>query len=99
MVRRLREARSGCAGAPCRVDVATRTYMTLSGTSMSAAVTSGVVALMIEASRSTNASKLALPPNAIKAILQHTAVPIAGVDELTQGAGSLNAAGAIELAR
>ena len=82
-----------------RVDVATRTYMTLSGTSMSAAVTSGVVALMIEASRSTNPQRIALPPNAIKAILQHTAVPLAGVDELTQGAGSLNAAGAIALTR
>ena len=69
-----------------RVDVATRTYMTLSGTSMSAAVTSGVVALMIEASRSTNSQRIALPPNAIKAILQHTALPLAGFDELTQGA-------------
>ena len=75
--------------------MATRTYMTLSGTSMSSAVTSGVVALMIEASRSTNSARIALPPNAIKAILQHTAVPFAGVDELTQGAGSLNAAGAV----
>ena len=81
-----------------RVDVATRTYMTLSGTSMSSAVTSGVVALMIEASRSTNSARIALPPNAIKAILQHTAVPLAGIDELTQGAGSLNAAGAVALA-
>ena len=80
-----------------RVDVATRTYMTLSGTSMSAAVTSGVVALMIEASRSTNGQRMSLPPNAIKAILQHTAVPVPGADDLTQGAGSLNAAGAIAL--
>ena len=80
-----------------RVDVATRSYMTLSGTSMSAAVTSGVVALMIEASRLTNPGRIALPPNAIKAVLQFTASPLSGVDELTQGAGSLNPAGALEL--
>ena len=82
-----------------RVDVATRTYMTLSGTSMAASVTSGVVALMIEASRSTNGSRISLSPNALKAILQYTAAPLDGVDQLTQGAGSLNAAGAIALAR
>jgi hypothetical protein len=35
-------------------------------TSMSTAMTSGVVALMIEASRSTNGAGVALPPNAIK---------------------------------
>ena len=82
-----------------RVDVAKRTYMTLSGTSMSAAATSSVVALLIEASRSTNTQQRALPPNAIKAILQYTAVPLANVDPLTQGAGSLNAAGAIAVVR
>ena len=82
---------------PYRVDVATRTYMTLSGTSMSAAVTSGVVALMIEASRLTNPGRIALPPNAIKAVLQYTASSLTGVDELTQGAGSLNPAGALAL--
>ena len=82
-----------------RVDVATRTYMTLSGTSMAASVTSGAVALMIEASRSTNSTRVSLSPNAIKAILQYTAVTLEGTDQLTQGAGSLNAAGAVELAR
>ena len=81
-----------------RVDVATRTYMTLSGTSMAASVTTGVVALMIEASRTTNAAGVGLSPNAVKAILQYSAVPLAGVDPLTQGAGSLNAAGALALA-
>ena len=81
-----------------RVDVATRTYMTLSGTSMAASVTTGVVALMIEASRATNAARVGLSPNAVKAILQYSAVPIPGVDSLTQGAGSLNAAGALALA-
>jgi serine protease AprX len=81
-----------------RVDVATRTYMTLSGTSMAASVTTGVVALMIEASRTTNAARVGLSPNAVKAILQYSAVPLPDVDPLTQGAGSLNAAGALALA-
>ena len=81
-----------------RVDVATRTYMTLSGTSMSAAVTSGVVALMIEASRASNSAGIALPPNAIKAILQHTAVPLAASTS-SRKVRILNAAGAVALAR
>jgi hypothetical protein len=41
----------------------------------------------------------ALTPNAVKAILQYTAERYAGYDTLTQGAGFLNAQGAIELAR
>lgn len=77
----------------------------LSGTSMAAAVTTGVVARIIEANmRAQRASKelgppVPLSPNTIKAILQYTAIPLPDVDELTQGAGSLNAAGALELAR
>ena len=74
----------------------TPSYFRLSGTSMATAVTSGTVALMIEAAR--EAHKANLPPNAIKAILQYTALPMAGYDTLTQGAGSLNAVGALELA-
>jgi hypothetical protein len=46
-----------------------------------------------------NSGRQSLPPNAIKAILQFTATPLPGVDELTQGAGSLNPVGAIELTR
>ena len=42
-------------------------YMMLSGTSMAAGVTSGVVAQLIQANRSTNLTR-ALPPNAIKAV-------------------------------
>jgi serine protease AprX len=72
-------------------------YFRLSGTSMATAVTSGTVALMLEAAR--DAHKGTLTPNAIKAILQYTALPMPGYDALTQGAGSLNATGAIELAR
>jgi serine protease AprX len=71
-------------------------YLMLSGTSMAAAVTSGVVALMIEAHREH--FKEPLTPNAIKALLEFSAIPLPGVDYLTQGAGSVNAAGAIALA-
>ena len=42
-------------------------YLRLSGTSMAAAVTSGVAALMIQANAETQ--KAALTPNAIKAII------------------------------
>ena len=72
-------------------------YLRLSGTSMAAAVTSGVVALMIDANR--QAHQVDLTPNAIKAILQFTAEDRDGYDHLTQGAGFLNARGAVELAK
>ena len=39
-----------------------------------------------------------LTPNAIKAILQYTAEVYPGYDALTQGAGFVNAKGAVELA-
>ena len=67
-------------------------YMSLSGTSMSAAVVSGTAALMMQANPQ-------LTPNAIKAILQYTAQVYAGYDALTEGAGFLNAEGAVALAR
>jgi serine protease AprX len=67
-------------------------YLSLSGTSMSAPVVSGTVALMLQANPD-------LTPNEVKAILQYTAQPYAGYDRLTQGAGFLNAKGAVELAR
>ncbi len=67
-------------------------YLSLSGTSMSAPVVSGVVALMLQANP-------ALTPNQVKAILQYTAEIHPGYDPLTEGAGFLNARGAIELAR
>ena len=67
-------------------------YMSLSGTSMSAPVVSGTIALMFQANP-------ALTPNAVKAILQYTARVSAGYDHLTQGAGFVNTAGAVELAR
>ena len=67
-------------------------YLSLSGTSMAAPVVSGAVALMLEANP-------ALTPNAVKAILQYTAQARAGEHILAQGAGLLNASGAVRLAR
>ena len=67
-------------------------YLSLSGTSMSAPVVTGTVALMLQANPS-------LTPNAVKAILQYTAERYVGYDPLTQGAGFLNALGAVRLAR
>ena len=83
-----------------RVDDA---YLRLNGTSMATAVVSGTVAVVLEASRTAFPSAPPLTPNAVKAILQFTALPARddqGVpyDVLTQGTGSVNAAGAIELA-
>jgi serine protease AprX len=67
-------------------------YLSLSGTSMASPVVAGTVALMLQANPS-------LTPNAVKAILQYTAQIYAGYDWLTEGAGFLNAAGAVQLAR
>ena len=67
-------------------------YQSLSGTSQATPVVSGTIALMLQANP-------ALTPNAVKAILQYTAQPYSGYDALTEGAGFLNAKGAIELAR
>jgi serine protease AprX len=67
-------------------------YLSLTGTSQAAPVVAGTVALMLQANP-------ALTPNAVKAILQYTAQESAEYPALTQGAGFLNARGAIELAR
>jgi serine protease AprX len=67
-------------------------YLSLSGTSMAAPVVTGTVALMLQANPD-------LTPNAVKAIIEFTAQQYAGYDRLTQGAGFLNAKGAVELAR
>jgi serine protease AprX len=67
-------------------------YLSLSGTSMAAPVVTGTVALMLHANRS-------LTPNQVKAILQSTAESSRRYDQLTQGAGFLNAKRAVELAR
>jgi serine protease AprX len=67
-------------------------YLSLTGTSMAAPVVAGTVALMLEANPS-------LSPNAVKAILQYTAEARPGGSPLAQGAGFVNARGALRLAR
>jgi serine protease AprX len=67
-------------------------YLSLTGTSMSAPVVSGTVALMLQANPS-------LTPNMVKAIIQYTAQQYPGYNGLTQGAGFLNTRGAVQLAR
>jgi serine protease AprX len=66
-------------------------YLSLSGTSMAAPVVAGTAALMLQANP-------ALTPNLVKAILQYTAQTY-DYDALTQGAGFLNAYGAVQLSR
>jgi len=67
----------------------------LTGTSMAAAVATGVIALELDASAQ---QAMPLTANAAKAILEYTAVPVANSDALTQGTGQINAAGAVQLA-
>ena len=77
-------------------------YARLSGTSMSTALVTGAVALMVNANP-------ALTPNAVKASLMFTAQVLSGYDPVTglttyydpftQGAGELNVAGAVEMAK
>ena len=71
-------------------------YLRLSGTSMAAAVTSGVVAVMLEARDARYASR-PLTANLVKAVLQHTAIAMPNEHALAQGAGSLNPQGAVRL--
>lgn len=74
------------------VQTATEPYLTLSGTSMASPVVSGTIALMLQANPS-------LTPTLVKAILEFTAESRAGYDDLTEGAGFLNARGAVEIAQ
>ena len=74
------------------VATAGKPYLALSGTSMSAPVVSGTVALMLQANPK-------LTPNLVKAILQYTAERRAGYSALRQGAGFLNTLGAVQMAR
>jgi serine protease AprX len=85
----------------------------LSGTSLAAAVATGVVALELDAN--AHQSNAPLTPNAAKAILEYTAIPVAKAqsvkptaldpagslkpaDVLMQGAGQINADGALQVA-
>ena len=74
------------------VDTATQPYLSLTGTSMAAPVVSGTIALMLQANP-------ALTPNLVKAILQYTAEHKTRYNEMTQGAGFLNARGAVQMAK
>ena len=76
---------------PGTVSTPSLPYLSLTGTSMAAPVVAGTVALMLQANPN-------LTPNAVKAILQYTSQAYPGYDALTQGAGFLNAQGAVELA-
>jgi hypothetical protein len=67
-------------------------YLALTGTSMASPVVAGTVALMLQANPS-------LTPNAVKAILQYTARPLSGTNYLAQGAGAVNAYGAVTMAK
>lgn len=71
---------------------ATPPYLSLSGTSQAAPVVSATIALMLQANP-------LLTPNAVKAILQYTAEANGRYNHLTQGAGFLNARGAVQLAQ
>src|SRR6188474_2635758 len=62
------------------VKTAFKPYLSLSGTSMSAPVVAGTVALMLEANPS-------LTPNAVKGILQYTAQELASDSPFAQGTG------------
>ncbi|HXG57152.1 MAG TPA: S8 family peptidase [Vicinamibacterales bacterium] len=73
------------------IDTPTSPYLALTGSSMSAPVVAGTVALMLQANPS-------LTPNLVKAILQYTAERSARYESSAQGAGFLNARGAVQLA-
>jgi serine protease AprX len=72
--------------------VANSEMMTLSGTSMATPIVAGSAALLFQ----VNAK---LTPNMIKALLMYTAQQLRGFNAFEQGAGQLNLAGAITLAK
>ena len=67
-------------------------YFRLNGTSMAAPVAAGTAALLFSANPDLTA-------NTVKATLQFTAQKMAALDVMTQGAGQLNVAGAVRLAK
>ena len=85
-------ADSVVAGARAPFRQPTCRTWSLTGTSQAAAVVSGVAAQMLQANPS-------LTPNLIKAILEYTSQDYAGYSPLEEGAGFLNALGAVRLSR
>jgi serine protease AprX len=74
-------------------------FLSLSGTSMATAVTSGVVALVVDAhNKSGFHRQKPLTANLVKGMLEFSAIPMSGADLLSQGTGEINAGGAIALA-
>ena len=67
-------------------------YMRLNGTSMATPVVAGAAALMLGANPSLSA-------HTVKAVLQYTSQRLGTTDAMTQGAGELNVAGAVRLAK
>jgi serine protease AprX len=73
-------------------------FLELSGTSMAAGVTTGAVAVLLEANRAMKyPGAKPLTANIVKALLEFTAIPVGGADYLAQGAGEINVIGAIAL--
>src|SRR6185436_5292032 len=70
----------------------TRRQMMLSGTSMASPLVAGTAALMFEANPT-------LTPNLMKVLLMYTAQQLRNYNMLEQGAGELNADGAVRLAK
>src|SRR5256885_16186748 len=67
---------------------------------MSAAVSTGVVALVLQAHNQNGFHRQkAITPNLMKAIVEFSAIPLADTDVLSQGTGEINAAGAVTPAR
>ena len=89
-------------GSKSALQAGTSGYIRLSGTSMAAAVATGVVALMVEANRVDN-PLTRLTPNMVKMMLQFSATHVDRTGDnlapLREGAGEINAMGAVELAR
>jgi serine protease AprX len=78
-------------------------FSRLSGTSMASAVATGVAAIVLQASKTANVGGPTLAPNALKAVLQYTALPLKDAwgrpyDALTQGTGAINVRGAVTMA-
>jgi serine protease AprX len=67
-------------------------HMRLNGTSMATPVVAGAAALMLSANTGLSA-------HTVKAVLQYTSQRLPGADVMTQGAGEVNIAGAVRLAK